>query len=148
MAHSTGLSIRPSRVEPLYRQLFDQIVERIRSGTFPAGFRLPPTRALAKEVGAHRNTVVRVYEDLEASGFVSCTVGRGTYVLSLPKGRVASPPPERGPLPWASLVSNAVQAEPLFRAERLGRSIAAADAVNLSRLAPSDDLLPAELFRR
>ncbi len=148
MAHPTGITLRPIGGEPLYRQLFDQIVERIRTGTFPAGFRLPPTRELAKEVGAHRNTVVRTYEDLEAAGFVSSTVGRGTFVLEQPRALAVSPPLSRGPLPWASLVSNAVQAEPLLRSDRLGRSLAAADAVNLSRMAPSEDLLPVELMRR
>ncbi len=37
----TGIAFAPSSDEPLYRQLFDQIVARIRSGTFPAGYRLP-----------------------------------------------------------------------------------------------------------
>jgi len=31
----------------------------------------PPTRALADELSTHRNTVVRVYEELESAGFVS-----------------------------------------------------------------------------
>ncbi len=148
MAHLTGITLRPNEGEPLYRQLFDQIVERIRSSTFPAGYKLPPTRVLAKEVGAHRNTVVRTYEDLESAGFVTSTVGRGTFVVEQPRALAMTAPLARGPLLWASLVSNAAQAEPLMRSDRLGRSMAAVDAVNLSRMAPSDDLLPVELMRR
>ena len=63
MVHSLGLTLDPRSPEPLYRQIFDQIVERIRSGTFPPGYRLPPTRALAEELDAHRNTIVRAYAD-------------------------------------------------------------------------------------
>ncbi len=54
-----GLHLDPSQPTALYQQLFDAIAERIRSGAFPAGFRLPPTRVLASELDAHRNTVVR-----------------------------------------------------------------------------------------
>src|SRR4051812_50213020 len=95
--HSTGLSLRPEREEPLYRQLFDQVVERIRNGAFPAGYRLPPTRELAGELGTHRNTVVRAYEELEAAGFVHSPVGRGTFVAASAgpsgKGPGGGPPP-------------------------------------------------------
>src|SRR5450432_2656477 len=72
----TGICLDARRSEPLYQQVFDQIVERVRSGTFPADYRLPPSRALAEELGAHRNTVVRAYADLEAAGFVVASVGR------------------------------------------------------------------------
>src|SRR5882762_1712385 len=77
---SPGLKLDADRSEPLYKQLFDQIVGRVRSGAFPTGYRLPPSRELAVEIGTHRNTVVRAYADLEAAGFVSSTVGRGTFV--------------------------------------------------------------------
>jgi DNA-binding transcriptional MocR family regulator len=133
----------------MYRQLFDQVVERIRNGTYPPGFRLPPTRQLAVELGAHRNTVVRAYEDLEAAGFVDSTVGRGTFVAEsrLPRVSAATSGPAASALPWASLVSNAVGVEALGRSERLGRN-PPPGAVNLARMQPSEDLIPEELFRR
>ncbi len=80
MSPSIGLAVDPQSPEPLYRQIFDQVVDRVRTGAFPEGFRLPPTRSLAHHLGTHRNTVVRAYEDLEAAGFVESTVGRGTFV--------------------------------------------------------------------
>lgn len=67
----TGICLDARRSERLYQQVFDQIVERVRSGTFPADYRLPPSRALAEELGAHRNTVVRAYADLEAAALAS-----------------------------------------------------------------------------
>src|SRR5262245_14377900 len=78
--HSLGLRLTASSRVPLYRQLFDAVVARIHDRTFPIGFRLPPTRELARELKTHRNTVVRAYEDLVAAGFVESTVGRGTFV--------------------------------------------------------------------
>src|SRR5258708_38518024 len=97
---SLGITLRASSRIPMYRQLFDAVVSRIHDGTFPKGFRLPPTRALADELKTHRNTVVRAYEDLAAAGFVESTVGRGTFVANgTPPARSAKAPPPRAPMP-------------------------------------------------
>lgn len=150
-----GLRLDPSQPVALYQQVFDAIVERIRSGAFPAGFRLPPTRVLAAELDAHRNTVVRAYLRLEEAGFVTSAVGRGTFVRAPAASRAASLPassssPVDGApgLPWASLVSSRVRAEPFGRIRRLARAAAPFEHVNLTRLQPGPDLLPEALFRR
>ena len=149
MAKATGLSLSTRSKQPLHQQLFDQISDRIRTGTWPAGFRLPPTRALATELSAHRNTVVRVYEDLESAGFISSAVGRGTFVVELPATAKAPESPARGALPWASLTSNAVAVEPLGRQDRISRRGTPGEhVIALSRMQPSEDLLPHELLRR
>jgi GntR family transcriptional regulator / MocR family aminotransferase len=159
MVQSLGLGFDPRSGEPMYRQIFDQVVARIRSGAFPAGFRLPPTRTLAQALGTHRNTVVRAYEDLLAAGFVESTVGRGTFVARRPPPAAVAPGtaagagallPAGGELPWATLISRTSLAEPLSRIERLQRSVGpmSMDAVNLTRMQPSPDLIPDDLFRR
>src|SRR4051812_14719808 len=148
--HSTGLSLRPEREEPLYRQLFDQVVERIRNGAFPADYRLPPTRELAKELGTHRNTVVRAYEELEAAGFVTSIVGRGTFVASQlePEAAMIERRRELPGMPWRTLLSRAASVEPLGRFERLSHPASSDDVINLNRMQPSPDLLPSELLHR
>lgn len=151
MGRMTGIFLDARRGLPLHRQIFDQMVERIRSGAFPTGYKLPPSRLLARELHTHRNTVVRVYEDLEAAGFVTSRVGRGTFVAESATVPPAGPPPAgRAPLPWAQLVSRATEAESLTRFERLtqGRGPTPADVINLTRMQPSEDLLPADLLRR
>ncbi len=149
MTKSTGLSLSAKSEQPLYQQLFDQISGRIRTGTWPPGYQLPPSRELATELSAHRNTVVRVYEELESAGFVSSTVGRGTFVAELPPPATTPEPPVRGALPWASLTSNAVAVEPLGRQDRISRSgTPGAKVIALSRMQPSEDLMPHELLRR
>lgn len=151
MGHINGITLHPESDAPLYRQLFDQIAARIRNATFPPGFRLPPTRALAQQLATHRNTVVRAYEDLEAAGFVRSAVGRGTFVAEQAEERPASQAGSReglGGIPWASLTANAVTAEPLGRSERLAPTGAQGDMISLGRMQPSADLLPHELLRR
>ena len=65
---------------PLYRQLFDQIAEQIRSGRLARGERLPATRELAGQLGLNRTTVSAAYELLETEGLIAGQVGRGSFV--------------------------------------------------------------------
>ncbi|MDQ3034653.1 MAG: PLP-dependent aminotransferase family protein [Myxococcota bacterium] len=153
MQRTLGLVLDPAEDVPLYQQLFDRIAERIRSGAFPAGFRLPPSRKLAIELGTHRNTVVRAYSELERSGFLSSTVGRGTFVRAQPIAAVPSVAPaaasgREGAMPWGSLVSARARAEPFTRFHRITRSAGRGELINLTRMQPGPDLVPDELFRR
>ncbi|MBV9507210.1 MAG: PLP-dependent aminotransferase family protein [Acidobacteriia bacterium] len=70
---------------PLYRQLYDQIVEQIQSGHLAKGERLPATRELAGHLGLNRTTVSAAYELLEGRGLISSHVGRGTFVTGSPE---------------------------------------------------------------
>lgn len=149
MGQSVGLVVDNTKDDPIYRQIFDQIVVRIRTQTFPPGYKLPPSRVLAKELATHRNTVARAYSDLEAAGFVSSSVGRGTFVergaaeITVAKDALLGPT-----LPWPSLLSRAARLDALARAERYARASHAPSVVNLARLQPSADLIPHELMRR
>lgn len=148
-AQRLGLSLDEQRPEPLYQQIFEAITDRIKSGAFPPGFRLPPTRALAAELGAHRNTVVRAYSELTEAGFLEGTVGRGTYVRDAPERREApSEPAMSGSLPWTALLSERSRGESLARARRITRAAGRGQYVNLARMQPAPELIPDALFRR
>ncbi len=67
---------------PLYRQLFEQIAEQIRSGKLALGQKLPATRELAGLLGLNRATVAAAYEMLESGGLISGQVGRGSFVTA------------------------------------------------------------------
>src|SRR5262245_50243502 len=119
MERRIGLTLDPQRPEPLHRQIFDQVVARIQSGAFPGGHRLPPTRELAEEIGAHRNPVVRAYEDLVGAGFVTSTVGRGTFVAASTPAVPLHKVPSCDHLPWRALVARAAAERPFGAADRL-----------------------------
>ena len=51
---------RKSRL-PVYIQLYQQIKEMIFDGSLVDGYSLPSERSLAKELGVHRNTIIRAY---------------------------------------------------------------------------------------
>jgi DNA-binding transcriptional MocR family regulator len=147
---SLGLMIDADKADPLYRQIFDALVGRIRDGALPAGHRLPPTRVLAEELGAHRNTIVRAYEELEAAGFVTSTVGRGTFVNETRPTRTGSDAPNAtvSGLSWSTLTSRAVDAEPLRRLAQLPPNTAPAAAIDLGRMQPPAELMPDVLLSR
>ena len=65
---------------PASRQLLDQIQFAIASGQYPSGHRLPSTRQLAMITGLHRNTISKVYRQLEEIGLVESLAGSGIYV--------------------------------------------------------------------
>jgi GntR family transcriptional regulator len=68
---------------PASKQLYDQILFGIASRQFSPGHRLPSTRQLAMQTGLHRNTISKVYNQLEATGVVESLAGSGIYVKSL-----------------------------------------------------------------
>jgi len=65
---------------PLYRQLYQHIALKIRSGGLARGERLPATRELAGLLGLNRTTVSAAYDILETEGLISGQVGRGSFV--------------------------------------------------------------------
>lgn len=72
--------IQPDSEIPASTQLYNQIRFAIASRQFPPGHRLPSTRQLAMETGLHRNTISKVYSQLEADGIVDAQPGSGIYV--------------------------------------------------------------------
>jgi len=75
--------IQPDSEVPASRQLFDQMQFAIASRQYPPGERLPSTRQLAMQTGLHRNTISKVYRQLEDSGLVESQAGSGIYVRAL-----------------------------------------------------------------
>jgi GntR family transcriptional regulator/MocR family aminotransferase len=92
---------------PLRTQIQDQLREAIRERRLSAGERLPSTRRLAQLLDVSRGTVVDVYEQLLAEGYVESSVGSGTRVAAMPESGstrrapevVASPVPPASPRP-------------------------------------------------
>lgn len=73
---------------PVHVQLKQQIKHLILTGSFEVGSRLPSIRAMAGFLRVNRNTVARVFTDLEREGFVESRRGSGVYVLEPPEDAV------------------------------------------------------------
>lgn len=66
--------------KPVYVQLMDQIRYAIASGALREDDILPSIRPLAQELKINRNTVAKVYAELEAQGVIETRPGRGCFV--------------------------------------------------------------------
>lgn len=67
---------------PVHTQLKAQLVYLIQSGQLPTGTRLPTVRQLAGFLRVNRNTVSKVFSEMQREGHLSCEAGRGTFVSS------------------------------------------------------------------
>ena len=65
---------------PAYRQIIDQVLGGIASGTLKAGDQLPTVRQLSVDLTINPNTVVRAYRELEIREVLSTQQGTGTFV--------------------------------------------------------------------
>ena len=83
------LELDRRRGRPLRAQLEDGLREAVRGGRLAADTRLPPSRALAADLGVSRRLVVDAYAQLLAEGYLMARPGAGTFVAA------TAAPPER-----------------------------------------------------
>ena len=77
-----------------WRQVRDQLVRLVSTGTLPVGSRLPAIRQLAGDLGLAAGTVARVYRELEAAGVLRTARRAGTVVAAVPPAPVHEPDPD------------------------------------------------------
>lgn len=65
---------------PISTQLADRMRERIGSGDWPVGMRIPAESALVAELGVSRNSVREAVRSLVHAGLLDARPGDGTYV--------------------------------------------------------------------
>jgi 2-aminoadipate transaminase len=82
----------PDNESPLFRQLYEQMREKIESGTLRRGDRLPATRELAGQLGLNRTTISAAYALLESEGLIAGHVGRGSFVTGRAKAATDAAP--------------------------------------------------------
>lgn len=62
-------------------QITNQLINAIQRGFLPVGTKLPGTRLLSKFLEVHRNTIVAVYDELFAQGWVESLPNKGTFII-------------------------------------------------------------------
>jgi GntR family transcriptional regulator/MocR family aminotransferase len=86
------LMVRVDRASatPLAEQIYGSIKTAIEAGRLRAGAPLPSSRALARDLGVARSTIILAFEHLRKEGFVDGRLGRVNCVR---RGAVLSRPP-------------------------------------------------------
>jgi len=92
------MKIQAVKVQRLYLQVADQLMELIGQGTPAPGERLPSERDLAEQFGVSRPTIREAMIALEIAGLVEIRSGSGVYVVetagnSLPVAQDQGPGP-------------------------------------------------------
>ncbi len=115
-----ALALEPEGGQPLHRQLYGQLREAVLRGRLAPGLRLPSSRALARELGCSRNTVLAAFEQLLSEGYLEGRAGSGTYVSPvLPEQLLAA-----APAPARAAASPAASPVPVPGLSRRGARLA------------------------
>lgn len=69
---------------PLYQALMKAIQDDINKGILMRGFKMPPQRVLANQLGVNHGTVTRAYKICEEKGLLKGIVGKGTFIAASP----------------------------------------------------------------
>lgn len=64
----------------IFLQIADSITEKVVSGEFPPGEKIPSVRELAAAMGVNPNTVMRTYSELQAMNIIENQRGIGYFV--------------------------------------------------------------------
>lgn len=81
-----GWPLREDR--PIWQQLAEQLTERVVSGQWKAGDKLPSVRELAAQAGVNPNTMQRALGQLEHTGLLYTARTSGRFVTQ-DEGRLA-----------------------------------------------------------
>jgi GntR family transcriptional regulator len=93
--------LNPNSGMPIYRQLFQQLRQRIASGQLAQDEKLPSARDLSAELKINFLTVAKVYQLLESEGLTETRRGLGTFV--------AGKRPAHSPAEKRALIADAVK---------------------------------------
>lgn len=70
---------------PLYQQIQDTIEEKINSGEWVKGTKIPSENTLVEELGVSRMTINRALRELTQKGYLERAHGLGTFVVQPPR---------------------------------------------------------------
>ena len=115
------------KVERLYRQISNVLINCINTGQFAPGAMIPSERDLSKQLGVSRSSIREALIALEITGWVEIRTGNGVYVSN--------------PLPDGSPVVHVVPAEEEFSLQSLvkARQIYEAMTAELAAINGTDD---------
>lgn len=77
--------IDPTKSEPIYAQMMNEIKYFVATGMIEPGDALPSVREMAVKLRINPNTVARAYRELERDGVVVTMRGKGVYISDTPR---------------------------------------------------------------
>jgi DNA-binding transcriptional MocR family regulator len=94
-----GLHVTSGQRRATAADIVASVQREIGAGALPAGSRLPPVRALEKQLGLSKNTAQAAYDELVARGLVESREREGVFVLGPRADPAIAPVSSAPPLP-------------------------------------------------
>ncbi len=88
---------------PIYLQIYNEIRDKILAGLISEGYALPSERRLAEELGVHRNTVTKAYNELKSEDMISSHQGKG-YKVHFRQRQIN--PKRKKDVNWESMINH------------------------------------------
>ncbi|MGO4106202.1 MocR-like pyridoxine biosynthesis transcription factor PdxR [Paenibacillus sp. YAF4_2] len=125
---------------PLYRQIAEYMRDKIISGEWPPGSRIPTERSIAQAFNVNRSTVVQAFAELTAEGIIEGKSGRGTLVTFAAGNRGIPKLPD-----WESYVKTGTHKPNLRTIQDINHAEFLPNIIRLGTGEPSPDLFPQSL---
>lgn len=103
IANESWVPDRSSRI-PLFKQIYDFIIAKISSGQWSIGSKLPTQLELAKAFKVNRSTILEVYDELKAEGFVKSQKSSGTIIVNNTWSLLTA----QAPLDWSKKIAESI----------------------------------------
>lgn len=136
---------KPDRTSPvpLYRQITEFIRQKIKTGEWPLGSKIPTERQLAALLGVNRSTVVTAYSELAADGLIEGNSGSGTRVINNTWAVMAATA-----LPdWDTYTRSGLFRPNLPIVQEINRTESDDQLIHLGTAGPPPELYPRELLQ-
>jgi GntR family transcriptional regulator/MocR family aminotransferase len=75
-----GIIIKPDQAVSQFRQLYEQLRDKIINGQIPVSAKLVSSREMAAELQLSRAVVLEVIDQLKVEGYLETRHGSGTYI--------------------------------------------------------------------
>lgn len=133
--------------EPLYKQIYSQIVDSIDKNILKPGDKLPSSRRLADQLGINRTTVYKAYEELWSKGFTESKQGSYSFVRKRNEVKTLATHNEMDGIDWNKNItpySKKLSINVLQHTNK--RRILG--TIDFASLSPDPRLIPVERFRK
>ncbi len=129
---------------PKYRKIIDFIKEKISTGEWPIGSKIPSQRDLAQAFEVNRSTVIAALEELTADGLIEGKLGMGTVVVNNTWTLLATTPPPD----WSEYVRSGLHKPSMTSVQEINKREFQADLIQLSKGELSPDMFPVDAMKQ
>jgi DNA-binding transcriptional MocR family regulator len=136
---------------PLFRQVFNQLKEKIDNEILKPGDKLPSTRSFSNQLGVNRTTIYKAYQELWALGYIESRSGSYSFVRQRRELKFSDMELPSNTINWSLKASpNAEKAYRMFGdiGYPFSEVIKKFEGIDFGRLHPDTRIFPVNEFKK